>query len=229
MNDGPESTFGELERQRARDLIALAFDEDLGPDGDLTSLATIPAHARGSAPSSPGAAGVAAGLPVVGLIAGSFDLTWAPACPDGDPLMPGSELGTLRGSMRDLLAAERTALNFLQRLSGIATLTRRFADAVAGTKAVILDTRKTTPGWRVLEKYAVRCGGGQNHRAGLYDAVLIKDNHLAWLAAEPDPIGRAIRAARGNTLRRGRSLRSRSIRSTSSTAPGDPARHHPGR
>ena len=81
--------------------------------------------------------------------------------------------------MRELLAFERTALNFLQRLSGVASLTRRYVEAVAGTKAVILDTRKTTPGWRMLEKYAVRCGGGTNHRTGLYDAVLIKDNHLA--------------------------------------------------
>ena len=98
--------------------------------------------------------------------------------------------------MRDLLVIERTVLNFLQRLSGIATLTARFAAEVAGTRAVILDTRKTTPGWRVLEKYAVRCGGGYNHRFGLYDAVLIKDNHLAWLADDGDPIGRAIRASR---------------------------------
>jgi nicotinate-nucleotide pyrophosphorylase (carboxylating) len=101
--------------------------------------------------------------------------------------------------MRSLLALERTALNFLQRLSGIATLTDRFVAAVAGTRAVILDTRKTTPGWRVLEKYAVRCGGGQNHRVGLYDAVLIKDNHLAWLAQDADPIAAALKRARDNT------------------------------
>src|SRR5439155_12264274 len=101
-------------------------------------------------------------------------------------------------------ALERTALNFLQRLSGIATLTARFVAAVAGTRATIYDTRKTTPGWRALEKYAVRCGGGSNHRFGLYDAVLIKDNHLAWLeaAAGPgpaDPIIAAIATARANT------------------------------
>ena len=98
--------------------------------------------------------------------------------------------------MRSLLAMERTALNFLQRLSGIATMTAQFVTRVAGTKAVILDTRKTTPGWRALEKYAVRCGGGTNHRAGLYDAVLIKDNHLAWLAEGGDPIGQAVKLAR---------------------------------
>jgi nicotinate-nucleotide pyrophosphorylase (carboxylating) len=98
--------------------------------------------------------------------------------------------------MRKLLAMERTALNFLQRLSGVATMTARFVDEVAGTRALILDTRKTTPGWRALEKYAVRCGGGTNHRIGLHDAVLIKDNHLAWLAEGGDPIGRAVGLAR---------------------------------
>ncbi len=100
--------------------------------------------------------------------------------------------------MRSLLAMERTALNFLQRLGGIATLTARFVAEVARAKAVILDTRKTTPGWRALEKYAVRCGGGKNHRIGLYDAILIKDNHLAWLAGEGDPIGSALAAARAH-------------------------------
>jgi hypothetical protein len=100
--------------------------------------------------------------------------------------------------MRSLLAWERTALNFLQRLSGIATLTARFVAEVEGTKATILDTRKTTPGWRALEKYAVRCGGGRNHRFGLYDAVLIKDNHLAWLATGADPIGAALASARAH-------------------------------
>src|SRR5262249_6712716 len=98
--------------------------------------------------------------------------------------------------MRSLLGMERMALNFLQQLSGIATLTAQFVAEVAGTGAVILDTRKTTPAWRALEKYAVRCGGGRNHRFGLYDDVLIKDNHLAWLASARDPLGQAIRAAR---------------------------------
>ncbi len=101
----------------------------------------------------------------------------------------GSEIAEIAGPVRSILTLERTALNFLQRLSGIATLTARFVTAVEGTKAVILDTRKTTPGWRALEKYAVRCGGGHNHRMGLYDAVLIKDNHLAYLThgAETTP------------------------------------------
>ena len=124
-----------------------------------------------------------------------------------------------------LLAMERTALNFLQRLSGVATLTARFVAAVAGTKAAILDTRKTTPGWRALEKYAVRCGGGTNHRMGLYDAVLIKDNHLAWLADEADPIGRGDRrgAARapGRGVRRGRGGHARPARHAPSTCGPD--------
>jgi nicotinate-nucleotide pyrophosphorylase (carboxylating) len=98
---------------------------------------------------------------------------------DGDAVAPGQELAVITGPASSLLIGERTALNFLQRLSGIATLTRRFVDAVQGTKALICDTRKTTPAWRQLEKYAVRCGGGTNHRLGLYDQVLIKDNHIA--------------------------------------------------
>jgi nicotinate-nucleotide pyrophosphorylase (carboxylating) len=134
----------------------------------------------------------------VDLLATRFALefTPAPAVADGASVGPGVELARLAGSMRSLLALERTALNFLQRLSGIASLTARFVAETAGTRAEILDTRKTAPGWRVLEKYAVRCGGGRNHRFGLFDAVLIKDNHLAWLAAEADPIGRAIASAR---------------------------------
>jgi nicotinate-nucleotide pyrophosphorylase (carboxylating) len=105
-------------------------------------------------------------------------------------------MAIVSGPVRQILSFERTALNFLQHLSGIATLTARFVDAVFGTKAAILDTRKTLPGWRLLEKYAVRCGGGQNHRVGLYDAVLIKDNHLAYLAHKGDPIGHAVASVR---------------------------------
>ena len=105
-------------------------------------------------------------------------------------------IAAISGPVRKVLAFERTALNFLQHLSGIATLTARFVDAVFGTKAMILDTRKTLPGWRLLEKYAVRCGGGRNHRVGLYDAILIKDNHLAYLSHKGNPIGHAVAAAR---------------------------------
>ncbi len=192
-------TFLDPERASAERLIDLAMAEDLGNLGDVTSLAVLPPDLVGSARFVARSEGVLSGLPVVQALfrrAGT-DLSWTPFLTDGHPLAPGSVVGRVEGPMRSLLSLERTALNFLQRLSGIASLTARFVEAVSGTKAVILDTRKTTPGWRSLEKYAVRCGGGRNHRIGLFDAVLIKDNHLAALAEEgPDPIGRAIAAAR---------------------------------
>jgi nicotinate-nucleotide pyrophosphorylase (carboxylating) len=194
----PELEFGEGHEQDALRLLQMALDEDLWDGRDWTSKATIPAEAQGSARFVARSRGVVAGLPVAGLAVKSLHLKWGLIATDGDHITPGTELARVEGSMRDLLAIERTALNFLQRLSGIATLTAEFVAAVAGTKAVILDTRKTTPGWRSLEKYAVRCGGGRNHRYGLSDAILIKDNHLAWIAqgGEPDPIGRAIASAR---------------------------------
>jgi nicotinate-nucleotide pyrophosphorylase (carboxylating) len=119
--------------------------------------------------------------------------------PDGSPIAKGDRLAIVAGSMRSILAAERIALNFLQRLSGIASWTRRFVDAIAGLNCKILDTRKTTPGWRLLEKYAVRLGGGDNHRIGLYDGILIKDNHIAAMTHGMIPIQMALRAARKRT------------------------------
>ena len=180
--------FGDAERANALALIELALTEDLGTAGDITANATIPADARGAARFVARSEGVLSGLPVVALLASRFEIAWGwqPRLRDGDALAIGAEIARIEGPMRALLAMERTALNFLQRLSGIATLTARFVDAVAGTKTAVLDTRKTTPGWRALEKYAVRCGGGTNHRFGLFDGVLIKDNHLAWLASSPD-------------------------------------------
>jgi len=191
-------TFEAAERHNAEVLIALALEEDLGAAGDLTGWITIPEDARGSARFVSRSPGVLSGVPVLRILAARFGLQDWPEAErrDGDRLEPGDLLARVEGSMRSLLAMERTALNFLQRLSGVATLTARFVAEVAGTKAVILDTRKTTPGWRALEKYAVRCGGGTNHRIGLYDAVLIKDNHLAYLEAGGDPIGRAVKLAR---------------------------------
>jgi nicotinate-nucleotide pyrophosphorylase (carboxylating) len=204
----PRNVFGAIERRNLDVLIGLALAEDLGDSGDLTSRATIPRQARGAAELVARAPGILAGLPVVERVATEFGLgeQWLPCLTDGDPVEPGSVIARLAGPIWSLLVFERTALNFLQRLSGIATLTARFVAAVAGTRARIYDTRKTTPGWRALEKYAVRCGGGCNHRYGLYDAVLIKDNHLAWLdstrrADGPDPIAMAIAAARANTPR----------------------------
>ncbi len=179
-------------------LITLALAEDFGDGGDLTARLVIPDDALGSARFVARSSGVLAGIPVLVQLCHRIGRGRGLVLhqPDGARLEPGTILATIQGPMRALLAMERTALNFLQRLSGIATLTARFVAEVEGTKAVILDTRKTTPGWRALEKYAVRCGGGTNHRIGLYDAVLIKDNHLAWLSEGGDPIGQAVAAAR---------------------------------
>jgi nicotinate-nucleotide pyrophosphorylase (carboxylating) len=195
--------FGDAERKNAEALIELALAEDLDDAGDLTTTTVIPPHARGAARLVARAPGVVAGLPVVGLLMDRFDLAggWRPLRADGDRVGPGDVLGELSGSFRSILVLERTALNFLQRLSGVASLTARFVAEVEGTSAGVFDTRKTTPGWRALEKYAVRCGGGRNHRIGLYDAVLIKDNHLGWLQAEgvADPISKAIADARAGS------------------------------
>jgi nicotinate-nucleotide pyrophosphorylase (carboxylating) len=200
-----EIGYGELERRNLEALLPLAIAEDFGQVGDITSAATIPSHSRGAAHVVARSPGILAGLPVVERLAAEFELLedWRAFRADGDRLEPGAIVARLAGPMRSLLALERTALNFLQRLSGIATLTSRFVAATAGTRSAIYDTRKTTPGWRALEKYAVRCGGGRNHRFGLYDAVLIKDNHLAWLRASgglgaAEPIAAAVAAARAN-------------------------------
>lgn len=178
-------------------LIALALPEDLGELGDRTSLATIPADRRATALFVARREGVVAGLPVAKLVCETIDpeLRFDSISMDGAEVSPGAVLATLSGSLRSILAAERTALNFLQHLSGISTLTRRYVDVVAGLPVKILDTRKTTPGWRLLEKYAVRCGGGVNHRVGLYDAILIKDNHIAGIDG-PNPVRRSVELAR---------------------------------
>jgi nicotinate-nucleotide pyrophosphorylase (carboxylating) len=197
-------TFTPAEVDACRRLIDLALEEDLGTAGDLTSQAVIPAERTGQAAFVARKPGMLAGLPAAELVCAAVDgrLTFTPLQPDGVSVNPGDRLATVAGPLRALLAAERTALNFLQRLSGVATRTRLYVEAVAGTRAVILDTRKTTPGWRLLEKYAVRQGGGQNHRVGLYDGILIKDNHLAGLGG-PGAVARAVHAARaaaGNTV-----------------------------
>ncbi|HEU5344647.1 MAG TPA: carboxylating nicotinate-nucleotide diphosphorylase [Ktedonobacterales bacterium] len=162
------------------ELARRALAEDIGR-GDLTSEATIPARtkARGSIIAKQD--GVVAGLPMAALIFRLLDLDThvVLTAHDGDPVRAGQRLAALEGNARALLTAERTALNFLGRLSGIATLTARCAAATAGTRARVIDTRKTTPGLRALEKYAVRMGGGANHRSGLDDGILIKDNHIA--------------------------------------------------
>jgi nicotinate-nucleotide pyrophosphorylase (carboxylating) len=187
------------ETTAARRLIELALAEDLDQAGDRTSRATIPAELPGSAAFVARVAGVVSGLPVVALVLEAVDRTvrFEPLRADGTAVAPGERLATVVGPMRSILTAERTALNFLQRLSGVATLTRRYVEA-AGGRARVLDTRKTTPGWRLLEKYAVRQGGGHNHRMGLFDGLLIKDNHLAALGGGPDAIREAVDAARAH-------------------------------
>lgn len=157
-----------------------ALREDGWPD-DITSRIAVEPKSMGEARVVARHAGVFAGRALLVLLNDAEEprVTVEPHVSDGDQLVPGTLIASLRGCLRDLLGIERTLLNFLQRLCGVATLTRRYVDAVAGTKAGIYDTRKTIPGWRQLDKYAVRCGGGHNHRMGLHDAILIKDNHLA--------------------------------------------------
>ncbi len=192
--------FSPAEDDACRRLVEIALDEDLGPVrsplegrvGDLTSQAFISEQQAGSAAFVARTAGVVAGLPAAAIVlaevGGAVGLRTLIG--DGKRVQPGDRIATVAGPMRLILTAERTALNFLQRLSGVATLTQRYVDAVAGLRAQVLDTRKTTPGWRVLEKYAVRCGGGKNHRMGLYDGVLVKDNHLAALGGGADAFRR---------------------------------------
>jgi nicotinate-nucleotide pyrophosphorylase (carboxylating) len=195
--------FSAAEAACCRRLIDWALEEDLGSVGDLTSVATIPADLEGQVVFVARSAGVVAGLPAVRMVLDAVDprITLRALLEDGTQVAAGSRLATAAGPMRGLLTAERSALNFLQRLSGIATRTHSYVDAVAGTCAQILDTRKTLPGWRILEKYAVRCGGGHNHRMGLFDGMLIKDNHLAALGSGPGTIARAVGAARALTGR----------------------------
>lgn len=164
-----------------RQIIRLAVREDLGRGLDLTTVAMVPREARGGAAVVARRSGVIAGLPAAELVLDemNIDAEWEPLVADGTQVTDGTILAHVRGSTRDLLTSERIVLNLLGRLCGIATSTRRYVNAVAGTPTRIYDTRKTTPGWRRMEKYAVRCGGGYNHRTGLFDAVLIKDNHLA--------------------------------------------------
>jgi len=162
------------------DRIALsALAEDVGR-GDVTTEATVTEDATCTARLLLKEPGVVCGLPAVEAVFRALDpnVTFEPSAADGDRISEPTELSRISGSTRAVLTGERTALNILGRMSGIATLTHRFVDAIEGTGAAILDTRKTTPGLRALEKYAVRCGGGRNHRFGLDDGILVKDNHL---------------------------------------------------
>jgi len=182
-------------------IIDLALAEDIGT-GDITTQVTVPPATRATGVILAKAEGVISGMTVAGAVFARVDpsVTFQQSVADGESVTAGTTLGHVAGPARSLLAAERTALNLLQRLSGVATSTARHVAAVAGTNARIVDTRKTTPGLRTLEKAAVRHGGGHNHRFGLADGILIKDNHLAALGAPgaPDRVARAVRHARAN-------------------------------
>jgi len=179
-----------LDMEKVRALVRLALKEDIGK-GDITSKLTVPKPAQALALIMAKEEAVIAGLPVAKLVYEMVDpaLVFDGLLPDGSRVEYGDILVKIQGSARSILAGERVALNFLQHLSGVATLTAKYVEQVQGTSAKILDTRKTLPGFRVLDKYAVRMGGGTNHRMGLYDMVLIKSNH-AELAGG---IGNAIR------------------------------------
>ena len=167
---------------QVEDLVDRALDEDM-PGEDITTEALVPAHARGRASFVAKAPGILAGIDIARLVFLKIDpfLKFASLFADGSPLQPGHVVATIEGDVAGILKAERTSLNFLQHLSGIATATAQYVEAVRGLPVKILDTRKTIPGLRVLEKYAVTVGGGKNHRISLSDMVLIKDNHLAIL------------------------------------------------
>lgn len=176
--------------------VAATLAEDLGEKGDITSAAVIPAAARFTGAMDTRELVVVAGLPVAEAFFRALDpdVTIDRLAREGDAAEAGTDLLRLSGKARALLTAERSALNIVQHLSGIATLTRRYVDAIHGTGAILLDTRKTIPGLRMLEKYATRTGGAQNHRLGLWDAAMIKDNHVAVAGSVGEAVRRAISA-----------------------------------
>jgi nicotinate-nucleotide pyrophosphorylase (carboxylating) len=180
-----------------RRVVEQAVEEDLGR-GDVTSDLLVPSDATARAVLRSRSQGVIAGIDIAAMVFGVTDalVHFAALIKDGDAVIPGQELAVISGPARSLLRGERVALNFLQRLSGVATLTSRYVEAVGGTQARIVDTRKTTPGLRSLEKYAVRAGGGFNHRRDLSDAMMIKDNHLAVIGTLGISLGDAVKQAR---------------------------------
>ncbi|QEG20978.1 carboxylating nicotinate-nucleotide diphosphorylase [Mariniblastus fucicola] len=184
----------ELSKETIEDalkLIESSLTEDTGSSDletgiDCTTDSIVPHDSKASAAFVSRESGVVCGVEVAKLVAEKFAprVELVVSVADGDVVEPKQTIATMKGPAHDILTIERTCLNFMCRLSGISTLTHSFVDRVAGTKAQVLDTRKTTPGWRRLEKYAVACGGGTNHRMGLYDAVMLKDNHLAFFRSQ---------------------------------------------
>lgn len=188
----------DLDIEDARRVIEAALAEDVG-GGDVTSLAVIPEDVRFHGVMRARHDMVIAGLPVAREVFRIVvpDASFRPLAADGDAVAGGAIIAEIEGPARGLLTAERTALNFLQTLSGIATATRQYVDRIRGTGCTLLDTRKTIPGMRQLSKYATRCGGAQNHRMGLFDAILIKDNHIAVCGSISEAVRRAKSAAQG--------------------------------
>jgi len=187
-----------IDMTRVRTLIRLALDEDIG-SGDATSLSVIPPGLKAKAVLICKEDCVCAGLPVAKAVFLSVDrrIKFTPAAKEGSFCRKGTVLARASGPARSLLSAERTALNFIQRLCGVATTARKYAEAAEGYRTLILDTRKTTPGWRNLEKYCVAAGGASNHRTGLYDMIMIKDNHRVLAGLEgKGGIARSVLAAR---------------------------------
>lgn len=200
-HDFPQLTWSPALEEAALPLIRLALQEDLGGQRDWSTWSSVPAELAAHAKIVSREPGVICGLKLLPMIQTVMGETkegdpdkllssesfgrWRLCASDGDRVEPGTVIARWDGPAADLLTMERTVLNFLGRLSGIATQTRHFVDAVASTGTAIYDTRKTTPGWRLLEKYAVRCGGGRNHRLGLYSAIMLKDNHLASGSGDP--------------------------------------------
>ncbi len=175
-----------------RELLEMALQEDIGI-GDITADSVVPIDVMAVGTILSKSDGIVAGLDVAGEIFRMLDtsIRFEQLVSDGEQVQPGQNIATAEGPARPILTAERTVLNFMQRLSGIATMTAEYVRAASDYHATIIDTRKTTPGWRALEKYAVRVGGGRNHRFGLYDAVLIKDNHIAAIGGIAEAISRA--------------------------------------
>ena len=189
----------EFDFEEIKDIVQLAIKEDIGT-GDITSKIFIPEGSESNGILIAKETGIIAGWPVVEYVLSQIDkdLLFTVNIEDGSRVEKGTVIASVKGLTLSVLSAERLVLNFLQRLSGIATETYKFAEKIKGYKTQILDTRKTTPGWRYLEKYAVKTGGGGNHRMGLYDQILIKDNHLKIMESEKErgDIGRLVKKAR---------------------------------
>lgn len=185
-----------IDMDRIKDVIQQALAEDLSERGDITTNTVVPAEINATAKLIAKANGVLAGLPFFRLVFEMVDesCSFHTDFSDGDLLKSGDLVMEITGPARSLLIAERTGLNLLCRLSGIATLTAEYVQLINGTNAVVLDTRKTTPGLRILEKYAVHCGGGTNHRIGLFDAFLIKENHIAMGGGITATVNKALKA-----------------------------------